>query len=238
MKLQAFDSLIPIHKTKEYELVGWEWYNKPVREYLGGSVEIYFELIRFMQKWLLVPAAFGLLTIAFNNYGGYTADNSPMDSLYALFVVLWGVFFVSHWEKKEKWAKITEANGYDESWAIHQRMVTSGSFARRLSPVTGEMEQHKGLLLRAYLLFQTCFLLTTVMVPAIIFMVLSLNARGFIDPSHKLLFWENISGWAKPGGLFDSQTNMALIPIIVHAIITNALDELVYRPIAIWSTRL
>ncbi len=90
-----------------------------------------------MQSGLFYPAILGLLTILINQLYGYTADNSPMDSIYALFVVLWGVFFVSQWEGHEKWLKVKEANGYDESWALHQRMVSRARFQTRISPVTG-----------------------------------------------------------------------------------------------------
>jgi hypothetical protein len=66
-----------------------------------------------MQSWLYFPAIVGILTIAYNSYYKYTADDSPMDSIYALIVVLWGVFFVSRWEKHEKWLKVKERNGYN-----------------------------------------------------------------------------------------------------------------------------
>ena len=137
MALQHFDSLIPIHKPHQYVVEGWDWYYKPVKEYLGNNVEVYFDFIRFLQRWLVPPTIFGLLTILCNSLYGYTADNSPMDSIYALFVVLWGVFFVSQWEGHEKWLKVKEANGYDESCALHHRLVFRARFQTRISPVTG-----------------------------------------------------------------------------------------------------
>ena len=106
MALSQFDNLIPIHKPHQYIVEGWDWYGKSVRDYLGGNVEVYFEFIRFLQRWLVPPAIFGLITIMCNSVYNFTADNSPMDSIYALFVVLWGVFFVSQWESHEKWLKV------------------------------------------------------------------------------------------------------------------------------------
>jgi len=47
----------------------------------------------------------------------------------------------------------------------------------------------------------TCFLIS---VASIFFMILSLNARGFVDPDHKLLYFESISSWAAKGGIFDA----------------------------------
>lgn len=62
-------------------------------------------------------------------------------------------------------------------------------------------------------------------------MILSLNARGFVDEKHKLLYFESISNWAKPGGIFDMSTSYAQIPNIVHILVTNIFDEMIYRPL-------
>jgi hypothetical protein len=67
---------------------------------------------------------------------------------------------------------------------------------------------------------------------SLVFMVLSLNARGFIEPDHKLLYFEEISSWAQPGGIFDAQTYWGQIPNLIHVIVTNVFDESVYRPLA------
>lgn len=63
-------------------------------------------------------------------------------------------------------------------------------------------------------------------------MIYSLNARGFIDPDHKLFYSETFSSWASEGGIFDKETNWGQIPNIVHVIVLNSFDEMVYRPIA------
>lgn len=63
-------------------------------------------------------------------------------------------------------------------------------------------------------------------------MVLSLNARGFIEPSHKLIYFEDISNWAAAGGIFDANTWWGQIPNLVHVIVINVFDESFYRPLA------
>lgn len=65
-----------------------------------------------------------------------------------------------------------------------------------------------------------------------VFMVLSLNLRGFIDPEHKLFYSETLSNLAAPGGIFDANTGWGQIPNIFHVIVTNGFDEMVYRPLA------
>jgi len=68
-------------------------------------------------------------------------------------------------------------------------MVTRGRFPTRPSPVTGTPEQYQTWPIKILLILKTIAILGPVMVLAILFMVLSLNARGFIDPDHKLLYW-------------------------------------------------
>lgn len=62
------------------------------------------------------------------------------------------------------------------------------------------------------------------MVLTLIFIVYSLNARGFIDPDHKLFYSETVSSWAAAGGIFDSKTFRGQIPNIIHVIVTNGFD--------------
>lgn len=64
------------------------------------------------------------------------------------------------------------------------------------------------------------------------FIIYSLNARGFIDPTHKLFYSETVSSWASNGGIFDSQTFYGQIPNIIHVMVTNGFDENIYRPTA------
>jgi hypothetical protein len=72
---------------------------------------------------------------------------------------------------------------------------------------------------------------TAILVATLMFMVLSLNARGFVDQNHKLLYFEEISNWAKEGGMFDAGTSYGQIPNIVHILVTNIFDEAIYRPL-------
>ena len=76
-----------------------------------------------------------------------------------------------------------------------------------------------------------------VLAATLYFMVLSLNARGFVDSNHKFLYFDWISGWAQPGGLFDSRTAWGQIPNLVHVLVTNVFDEQIYRPLTKRFTR-
>jgi hypothetical protein len=81
---------------------------------------------------------------------------------------------------------------------------------------------------RYFVSYSVCII---ILVATLIFMVLSLNARGFVDENHKLLYFDTISKWAVEGGIFDANTSYAQIPNIVHILVTNMFDEMIYRPL-------
>lgn len=98
-----------------------------------------------------------------------------------------------------------------------------------MSLVTGQVEYYLSLKTRLLLGIASNALCILMLLGTLIFIVYSLNARGFIDPHHKLFYSETVSSWAGPGGIFDSNTIMGQIPIIVHVVVTNGFDENVYR---------
>jgi len=108
---------------------------------------------------------------------------------------------------------------------------------RRFSPISGKFEYY--LPLKKKILFYAISIASCsfVIVLTLIWMVLSLNARGFTDPDHKLIYFEDISALAAPGGLFDANTFAAQIPNLIHVLITNVFDEAFYRPLAKKMTR-
>ena len=103
---------------------------------------------------------------------------------------------------------------------------------RKVSSTTGKIEYYLPLKKRIGLAIISNSICFAELLLTIIFMVYSLNARGFIDPDHKLFYSETISGWASPDGIFDKETGWGQIPNIVHVIVLNSFDEMVYRPIS------
>ena len=103
---------------------------------------------------------------------------------------------------------------------------------KKISPVTGQAEHILPLKQRIMLQIASNTVFLSITIITMVFMVLSLNLRGFIDPEHKLFYSEKLSSLAAPGGIFDANTNWGQIPNILHVLITNAFDEMVYRPLA------
>lgn len=109
-------------------------------------------------------------------------------------------------------------------------MISKKDFEKNYSLITGKIEHHLSMKLRVLLSIASNAICLSMMMGTLVFVVYSLNARGFIDPDHKLFYSETVSSWAAPGGIFDSKTFWGQIPNIVHVLVTNGFDENVYRP--------
>lgn len=83
-------------------------------------------------------------------------------------------------------------------------MISKELFERKYSKVTGQLEFHLPFKLKLLFGAISNFLCLSMMILTLVFIVYSLNARGFIDPEHKFFYSELVSSWAKRGGIFDS----------------------------------
>lgn len=116
MKHPGFEELLPIHKSSQYS----PFIFTSLKDYLGPNIECYFDFVNFFQKWLIFPLIFGIITVAINSYYSYTAENSPVDFLYAWAVMIWSVLFITRWEEIQEWTRIKESPGRSELWSEHQ----------------------------------------------------------------------------------------------------------------------
>lgn len=77
-----------------------------IKEAVGPNIQCYFDFLNFLQKWLLFPMIIGLVTAGFNLFYEFTAEDSPADFIYAFFIMIWSIFFITKWESVLKWKKI------------------------------------------------------------------------------------------------------------------------------------
>ena len=103
----GFLELVPIQKVSHYRPIIFD----DVQQGVGPNTQCYFDFVSFLQKWLLFPMIIGLITVFFNMSYEYTADDSPADFFYALFIMLWSIFFITQWEKSLEWKKVKESSG-------------------------------------------------------------------------------------------------------------------------------
>lgn len=228
MKHAGFKELVAIHKDSKYGSVIFG----SIREYVGANSQTYFDFVSFLQRWLIFPAVVGVLTILFNIFFNYTADDSPGDFLYGLVIMIWSIVYITRWEQSEKWTAACEQTGYNDQWTEHQNIIDKRGCRVRESKISGQRELYVPLLQKVWRHCVSIGMCITVLIGTLIFMVLSLNARGFIDERHKFLYSSTISGWAQAGGIFDASTGWGQIPNLIHVLVINVFDEVIYRPLA------
>jgi hypothetical protein len=96
IKHPGFIEFIPIQRVSEHRVLILN--NNSLKESLGPNIDCYFSFVSFMQRWLIFPMAIGLISTVLNGYYGYSADNSPFDFIYALFIMIWSILFITRWE--------------------------------------------------------------------------------------------------------------------------------------------
>jgi hypothetical protein len=177
MRHAGFKELVAVHKDTKYGSLIFG----SIREYVGTNSQTYFDFVSFLQSWLLFPAAVGLLTVFFNIFFQFTAEDSPGDFLYALLIMVWSVVFITKWEQHEKWTKACEQTGYSDDWTEHQNIVDRSGCRARESRVSGQRELYVPFFQKITRYCISVTVCVSVLIGTLIFMVLSLNARGFVD---------------------------------------------------------
>ena len=81
-----------------------------IREYYGAKFAFYFAWLVHYTGMLLIPSIVGIIIFVIQIYQAFMKDdledwsdafNTPMNSFYAIFVVLWTTYFVESWKRKE-----------------------------------------------------------------------------------------------------------------------------------------
>lgn len=152
-----------------------------MKEYLGANSQTYFDFVGFLQRWLVFPALIGVVTSLYNYVFQYTAEDSPADFFYAFVIMIWSIIFVTQWEHREKWTAACEKTGYSDEWSEFQNLVDRQGCKVRESRISGQMEQYVPLLQKIWRHFLSAAVCSSVLLATLYFMVLSLNARGFVD---------------------------------------------------------
>ena len=72
---------------------------KPIREYYGDTVAIYYEWMNFFLKWCTVPAAAGLIIRILNSYYFEDVSKSPLNALFSIGMAFWSILFIVNWKR-------------------------------------------------------------------------------------------------------------------------------------------
>ena len=79
-----------------------------IKDYYGAQFGFYFAWLVHYTGMLLIPSFVGIIIFAIQLYKAIDEDNltlqafnSPLNSFYAIFVILWTTYFVESWKRKE-----------------------------------------------------------------------------------------------------------------------------------------
>ncbi|XP_028413837.1 anoctamin-8-like [Dendronephthya gigantea] len=208
------------------------WFECPVddiRDYFGEEIAFYFAWMSYFRWALCIPSVFGIFVYFWRN-PGITVDDNFLLPLYALFIVIWAVFFIVIWRRREaELSYIWNTYGYEDAYDI--RPEFNGVI--RESPVTGKPEKYFPRW-RRWLRYLVSVIFTLPMLfVAVLAMLCSLNLNGYIKDKHSPIYVSALAYYAEPGHIFagDSPYYGYLIPTVAHSIVINILNT-IYRSIA------
>lgn len=84
---------------------GWFIPVDVLRDYYGEEVAIYHEWLNFFLRWMIVPAAGGLI-IRLGNTFLFEPETSPLSALFAICMSIWAALFTINWKKHERSLRI------------------------------------------------------------------------------------------------------------------------------------
>jgi len=206
-----------------------------IRNYYGEQVAFFYSWFNFYILWL-IPAAIIGITLTAVRPEGVTVDNAPYVPFFALWMVIWGFFFVKIWRRKTH----EYAYMWNTSETVKKQTYRPSFYGVwKKSEITGELELYypSGVRKMKYLvsILVTVFMLGV----AFVVMICSLNLQGYVscttrygtpNPFHV----EKLHQFSEPGALFDPNGNaiLALVPVVIHAVVIMILNQLIYSRIA------
>lgn len=210
--------------------------NNTIKKYLGEHSSLYFFFLTYLQKWTIYPAIIGVLVFLMNNIFNLSVETSPFDSLFSLFMIVWGALFVAFWEKKEEniayewhcFGKSLQARG-----TIH---YSEQHFEERINDVTGMVERYYPTKKRLIRYLISALRLFPYLLLTFFVLICSLNIRGFVYPEHKFIYISSLSSLAEKNGIFDKNTGRTIIPTLLHVIIIALINSF-YKEICLETTK-
>jgi Calcium-activated chloride channel len=161
-----------------------------------------------------------VITLA-NSYWWDLYD-SPLNSLYSIFVVLWASLFVIFWNRRCRGLHVEWDNQMTKDQDDDVRKEFEGTWL--INPLTDKLEPMKTESLIRYL--KSCWLCLPYFLTVAGLNIIFLNLTGIVDPTrhHALFQIEFLSDLCKPGNILDLTGNLSILPPIVQTVISILLD--------------
>ncbi|BHF65766.1 hypothetical protein SprV_0200877900 [Sparganum proliferum] len=235
-----------------------EW----LRWYFGDGLGYYFAWLRYYCLALLVLTGIGLVAWMSSTIehlfstatdedplapsGGASSYLSTSSILYGLTTVVWAISFTKICRRQQSqlaeiWISPALTGAADLPW-IHNSYDSRPQFrgTPRISPITGQWELHFPASERRILYLISGSVTLVCVLVAIFINVLLMNLEGFVkaDRSPHLHFYF-VSCWTEPGCVFDPVNGrLNFIPSILHPLLVNVMNQIVFRQIAEYLTEM
>ncbi|VDO01037.1 unnamed protein product [Rodentolepis nana] len=224
---------------------------KWLRWYLGDAIGFYFAWLQSYCIALAIPAILGLLTWIFVAIATTVNSEESQEEhslsafmvAYGLIVVIWGlvcnkIFRRQQSQLSEDWMPPAFANAADMSgWVNSQMDQLRPAFKGKLrkSPITGEMELYFPFAEQRVLLLTSMGITCICVFLALFVNVLLLNLEGIINPDRSPhLHFRFIGCLCDPGRIFNPKDGLLnFVPGILHPLVVNILNQVVFRQIAV-----
>ena len=227
--------IVPLHNYNPEQHRANFYNDDYIKKYFGEHISIYFKFLAYLQKWLLAPVILGLLVYLINLLSNQSVTNSPYESFYSIFIIIWGNLFLVFWEKQEQkigysWKCFGKSFETQES----QQNFTE-SFDERINDVTGLTEKYYPSIKRLFKYLISALLSLPILFATFVVLMLSLNLRGFVIPEHTHIYFKPFSDLAQPGQIFDKTTSKILLPTVLHVVVVSLLNKC-YKNLSEWTS--
>lgn len=232
----------------------------------GEQVGIYFAFLSYLIQNLSFLVVIGIVTYALDEIFDEDVNTSPFETIYAMVTILWGFAFVGLWQKKQQeWIQKWRSSGknfehysktleqslikclsHDEHELFEQsqdqHLLENLEFSKKhkneqsFDPVTGLKlaETNRNYLL---LYFRSALKTAPYLVVLAVFLVVSLNVRGYILEQHTWVDFKILSALSDDGAIFDKNSWRANICTFLHVLFIFFLNEK-YKEVSIQTSLL
>ena len=186
-----------------------------IRDYYGDETAIYFEWMNFFLRWISVPALMGLVIKSLNYILYEDVGKSPLNAFFSIVMAIWAALFSVNWLRHQRSLRILWDNLYNSEHHIEQiRKDFVG--VPTINQISEKVEPHYSDSKRMIKYFESFLICLPFFGLVFYFLVCCYNITGVIIPDSKYDQFHIclLADLAKPGALFDAESNMAYITTI------------------------
>eukprot|EP00658_Telonema_sp_P-2_P066328 TRINITY_DN55375_c0_g1_i1.p1 TRINITY_DN55375_c0_g1~~TRINITY_DN55375_c0_g1_i1.p1 ORF type:complete len:267 (-),score=59.67 TRINITY_DN55375_c0_g1_i1:154-954(-) len=199
----------------------------------------YYAWMNHYQRWLAGSSIIGTSLWVWNLATGMTNDSNPLVPFFSVFMMIWAVLFVKMWVRRAEFIALEfdlnshegSAGGAGGTAPLDPSGHGGGKVRARFhgtmrkSPITGEPELHYPGWKR-FVKQPASWAATLAFLAVSIFVqVCSLNLQGYMNADqHAALEIRFFDQFSDAGAIFDPNSNMALVPVVLHSVFVLILN--------------